>query len=193
MTEVGQQFGRWKVLSFSGRSKHGSRLYLCRCDCGEKRIIPSKNLRKGTSKSCGCLRKELSTKHGHARSKTYKIWVGLSNRCNNPNNTHFSRYGARGIKVCKRWNKFENFLLDMGERPAGYSIDRINNNKGYSKNNCRWATPTEQGRNTSRNVNISWEGKIQCLTAWAKELKIKEFTLRGRIRRGWSIERALTT
>lgn len=115
-------------------------------------------------------------------------------RCTNPKNDSYADYGAKGITVCDRWLKFENFIADMGKRPsAGYSIDRENNAKGYTPGNCRWATAVQQNRNRpSVNVNLTLGGKTQCVAAWAKELGVSKHMLHGRINAGWSVERALT-
>lgn len=129
--------------------------WLCQCDCGNTKIILTDSLRSGRTKSCGCLWKEamaaVHTKHGHARanhrSSEFMTWAAMVDRCSNPNHADFANYGGRGIKVCKRWLKFENFLADMGKRPAGQSLDRKNNNGIYSKRNCRWATSRVQNNN----------------------------------------------
>jgi hypothetical protein len=121
----------------------------------------------------------------------------MIDRCYNGNASYYPKYGGRGIKVCDRWlgdKGFQNFLEDMGRKPSPkHSIDRIDNNAGYSPENCRWATAKEQGRNTRWNVNFTYAGKTQCIEAWAEEFRINSATLSGRIRRGWSFERALTT
>lgn len=130
--------------------------------------------------------------HGMSRSSEYKTWESMLQRCINPNNKSWKRYGARGITVCERWKSFENFYADMGDRPAGMTLDRKDNDKGYSPDNCRWATYAEQNRNYSRNVLIEWGTKRMTVTDWEKELGMKHRTLDNRLRRGWSIERAIT-
>jgi hypothetical protein len=145
---IGKRFGRWTVIKRAGTDKRGQILWECICDCGNIRAINGWDLRNKKTKSCGCLRKEISTKHGMSAAQTYKSWANMKRRCNNPNNTHYENYGGRGIKIEDiRWLKFENFFADMGERPEGCSIDRRNNNLGYFKENCRWATSTVQSRN----------------------------------------------
>lgn len=147
--EAGKRFGRLVVverLIGKGRS-------LCRCDCGTERIIYDGNLVAGRTKSCGCLATEsrrASYTHGHAtggKTRTYTIWKGIKQRCLNPGATVWDYYGGRGIRVCERWMRFENFLADMGEAPDDRSIDRINTDGDYEPSNCRWATAVEQRAN----------------------------------------------
>lgn len=145
-------------------------------------------------------------KHGYAtdaaRSRTYNVWLNMRQRCENPKHPNYSKYGGRGIRVCARWAKFEDFLADMGEAPRNLkgtakrkylSLDRIDNSKGYSLANCRWATPTEQMYNMRRNRLLTFKGRTQPLKAWAREVGISFVTLRGRIvDGGWSVAEALT-
>lgn len=134
-----------------------------KCECGEV-IVVEKYLvegKRGNTRSCGCLQKDYANrpkKHGrskrhHKNYRTYSSWQHMKDRCLNPKNKYYKNYGGRGIKVCGRWMKFENFLEDMGDSPEGHSIDRLDINKGYSVDNCRWATKAEQNRNTSRTCN----------------------------------------
>lgn len=157
--QEGRQYGRWTVLRRDGSDRHGISVWLCRCACGQVRRIPTSNLRTGASVSCGCYRNDVNkaskATHGHCRSadgrtilsSTYITWVNMHQRCTNPKRRGFKDYGGRGITVCERWQKFENFLADMGERPPGLSIDRVNNDGNYEPGNCRWATRVEQNRN----------------------------------------------
>lgn len=138
----------------------------------------------------------MKVKHGHTCPKTltYHTWQSLKDRCNNKNNINYKRYGGKGIKVCDRWKKsFVDFLEDMGERPVGMSIERIDNNKGYTPNNCKWATIKEQNRNYSRNHLITLNGETKCLIEWVEERGLKYNTILYRILRGWSPKRALET
>ncbi len=201
---TGQKFVRLVVIEQAGKDKQGRYKWLCECDCGNKIVTNGYYLRCGDTKSCGCLNIEKiiqrSTKHGHkTREKTseiYEAWSGMIQRCTNPNNKQWKDYGGRGIIVCKRWldeNGFVHFLEDMGERPLGYTLERRNNNKGYDKENCEWATQKQQQRNKRNNRPITCFGKTQCLSAWAEEYNIPYGTLLARIDRlGWSAEKALT-
>ncbi len=163
---TGKRFGRWTVIRESGRTQQGKTQWLCQCDCGNQGIVRRSNL-MARSKSCGCLRRdigaqlskqfpEVNTVHGHARrgrpaTPIYKSWVNMRQRCYDVNNHAFKYYGGRGISVCARWQKFENFLADMGPKPEGLTIDRINTEGHYMPSNCRWATRAEQSAN--RNYN----------------------------------------
>jgi hypothetical protein len=150
---TGQQFGRWVVLKLHPkRGFNWQTRWICRCECGETKIVVGATLKNGTSRSCGCATAEATTQrnfvHGQYGSPTYVSWMMMRNRCNNPNATDRSYYGGRGIKICERWmEKFENFLVDMGERPPGTTLDRIDPNGNYEPGNCRWATPKQQSNN----------------------------------------------
>jgi hypothetical protein len=142
-----QHFGRLLALNYAGDSK-----WLCKCDCGTFKLVHTAALTRGTTRSCGCLQKELvrtrRTTHGASATPTYAIWHGMLSRCTNPNATGYRRYGGRGIKVYERWRSFSNFLADMGERPPGLTIDRYPDTNGdYAPSNCRWATWSEQAPN----------------------------------------------
>jgi len=182
---TGQKFGRWGVISEAGRNTCGHVTWLCQCECGTQRVVGGNDLRNGKSESCGCLQKELASKrnliHGLGENPIYFTWYGMLRRCNNPSDTAYKYYGGRGIAVCERWNKLENFYADMGECPKGLTIERRDNSKGYSPKNCYYATRKEQQRNTRKNIVIKYGGKSQCMAAWAEELGISWNTLRYRL------------
>lgn len=194
INRTGQRFSRLVILRFAGGSV-GNRRWLCRCDCGKTKTIIWESLRSGATKSCGCLRKDANVKqwqtHGLARTRIYNTWRHMIQRCTLRTNHAFPQYGGRGIRVCKRWLKIENFVADMGPRPAGKSIDRIDNNGNYEPGNCRWASPKQQRRNTRKTRVISFRGKTQCMADWAADIGITPTTLLARLRL-WPIKRALT-
>lgn len=152
---TGMRFGRLEVIK-RGENIGRSAAFECRCDCGTMLTARAASLRNGDTASCGCYRAEKMAekqrKHGHFGSRTYNSWASMLSRCRDKNKPAYARYGAIGITVCERWEKFENFLADMGERPEGCSIDRIDNDKGYEPGNCRWATPIQQRRNQRRYI-----------------------------------------
>lgn len=135
--------------------------------------------------------------HGHARrglkSRAYRSWNYMLQRCYNAKNTKFPLYGGRGISVCERWHHFPNFLEDMGECPEGLSLDRKDSNGNYEPNNCRWATPIEQSNNIRTNRFLEFNGSRKTMAQWAREIGCSAATLTNRLKRGWSLEKTLTT
>lgn len=201
---IGERYGRLTVIAEAVRyvsprgQIHGQ--VICKCDCGQIATVRTNNLRSGTTTSCGCAKRESSIEsgrrratHGMRRTPTYATWVSMKSRCTNPRLKEYIHYGGRGITVCDRWREsFENFLADMGPRPPGTSLDRINGDMGYAPDNCRWATDVQQQRNRRNNFLISCGGRTLCLSAWAEATGIHVDTIRGRLDSGWSQERALT-
>ena len=171
--------------------------WLCVCDCGVKKHIPGTDLRTGNTSSCGCLRKDLgpgNKKHGRSRTKgSYSVWCNMRARCNNESDDSYHRYGGRGIYICERWREFENFLADMGERPKGMQLERVDNDGPYAPENCVWATAAQQSRNRRSNINVTIEGETLCLLDWCGRLGMDYFAVRKRIKDlGWTPEKALS-
>jgi hypothetical protein len=157
---VGQRFGRVLVIASAGVPLgRTNRAWLCRCDCGEERVLFGISLASGNNKSCGCYRQDRLIKHGQSNSPTYCSWKSMHSRCSNPNKHDWNNYGGRGIKVCAQWSGpqgFQQFLLDMGERPPGTTLDRYPNNDGnYEPGNVRWATPKQQRANQRPKPRLS--------------------------------------
>ncbi len=190
---TGQTFNQLTVISSQG-SKNGKFYWLCACTCGETAIVRGSHLTSGNTQSCGCLEKASKLTHGKRHDPSYKIYRGILDRCYNSANPSYSYYGGRGIKVCDRWREsIENFLLDVGKRPNGASIDRIDNNGNYEPNNCRWASRREQQANRRDNRRLTLNGETKSLTEWATLHNLKPKTIKSRLRLGWSTEKALTT
>jgi len=191
---IGIKYNRLTALKEVRMGNRGM-IYLFQCDCGNQKELCSSAVRSGHSKSCGCLRVETTsqnnTTHGAVNSSSYQTWQAMKTRCLNPKSSSYKNYGDRNITICDKWMSFEGFFEDMGERPDGYSLDRIDNNKGYSKENCRWATPAEQNRNTRQNKFLTKNGKTMCMRDWSNETGIPYPTIQDRVRRGWSDDRVL--
>jgi hypothetical protein len=195
---TGQRFGRLTVLGYVGIIKKVSN-WLCQCDCGTQTVAVFRNLRCGDTQSCGCLHREtvgdMSRTHGMSQTKLFARWQAMRKRCYYKNLLQYPDYGGRGIKVCDRWQSFENFYADMGDPPSDkHSIDRIDNNGDYCPENCRWATRSEQNNNARRNHILEYNGESMTIAQWEQRLGFKQGVLRNRINAlGWNIERALTT
>ena len=148
---TGKRYGRLVAIEFSHKTERREYFWLFKCDCGNQKKINGSSVRKGVTKSCGCLSKEIAAKrkktHGMSKTKTYHVWNNMRGRCFNEKDPSYKNYGARGITVSERWLTFENFLEDMGHPPEGLSIDRIDNELGYSKENCRWTDISTQNTN----------------------------------------------
>lgn len=170
----------------------GSGKWNFKCECGNTKIISTGKVTSGQTQSCGCLAKTNAIKHGAVGTLEYRIWTNMKARCLNPNNHAYIRYGGRGITVCEKWiNSFENFLEDMGNCPLGHSIERLNNNEGYYKNNCKWKTSQEQAFNRCSNDLQEYKSKIKPLKQWCDELSINYKKTFARIHTlKWTVEKA---
>lgn len=205
---IGKQFSRWTVIGksspyISPKDKWTvHQQWLCRCSCGTEKAVSHHTLLKGKSRSCGCLRREVSraanTKHGHGArgrvARAYITWARMISRCCNSRDRQWGDYGGRGISVCDSWRKYENFFADMGDRPHGKSLDRINVNGNYEPSNCRWITQKEQMRNTRANRVVEYGGEAMSLAEACERAELPYGTVFARIKyRGWDVGRALST
>lgn len=201
---TGQKFGKLTVM-FRGDDyiyPNGKRRpqWVCQCDCGNVKNICASNLKRGTTTSCGCAQieqlKQRVTKHGGwaNKEKLYEVWHNMRRRCYCETDSHYPDYGRRGIAICDEWKNdypaFRDWALSNGYR-EGLSIDRINVNGNYDPSNCRWTTNLVQQNNRRCTIKISYKGRTQSLTEWARELNIPYRTLYSRYRWGWDVERML--
>lgn len=187
---TGEKFGRWSVISYS-HTKYAEHFWVCRCDCGTEKIVIGGSLKSGVSRSCGCLSREMSFVHGMEKTKTYTTWAQMLSRCRNKKHASYSSYGGRGIKVCERWHEFVNFYADMGEKPEGMSLDRIDNDGDYKPENCKWSTVKQQIRNRRVSPKFEWNGEQKSLAELAEMHGLPWRRVYERIRSGWSINDAL--
>lgn len=168
--------------------------WLCRCDCGAETIVDATHLRAGDTESCGCLRDELMSAmaktHGGTGTHTHIIWKSMRARCHNPRRPDYKNYGGRGITIDPRWNRFENFLADMGEAPPGMQIDRRDNDGPYCKDNCRWVTPTENNNNQRDNRLVQYRGETMTVAQFASATGVGYHLAYERLKRGWTPEEA---
>jgi hypothetical protein len=197
---TGKRFHRLTAIGPVLRDKHKKIHWLFVCDCGQEIVTSGSHVTSGHTKSCGCHKAELIKQlgerktHGLSKSREMSIWAGMLQRCENPKSKDYPRYGGRGIKVCERWHTFINFYNDMGASPDGTSIERIDNNKGYNPENCRWATVRQQANNVNTNRIFTHNGESRTIAQWAELTGINYYTLYSRlIKRGWEIDRALST
>lgn len=205
---TGRKFGRLTAIAREGSNRSGVSLWRCRCDCGAEPLILGVNLRRGDTRSCGCLHREKArqtamslTKHGEKRrgqpqTKEFQAWVAMNTRCSNPRQHRYERYGGRGITVCERWrHSFQQFLADVGRAPSkAHSLDRIDNDGHYEPGNVRWATKREQTLNSTHARMITFGSETLPLVDWARRVNIQSQTIAARIDvLRWPIERALNT
>lgn len=200
---TGKTINQWTVLKECGRNKSGGALFLCRCSCGIEKLVEGRSIRTGTSKCCGHNRiAPVHKKHGGKNERLYGVWNGMKDRCLNPNSKYFFRYGGRGITICDEWkNSYESFR-DWSMR-NGYNstlpkynctIERIDNNLGYSPDNCKWASSKVQSNNRRSNHILTFNNVSHTITEWSDITGIRKDTIRRRICvYGWSVEKALTT
>lgn len=203
----GKTFGRLRVESVAGKTGSNNTIWRCVCQCGKVRNVIGSCLTSGHTASCGCISTDRireigyqQRRHGYSRpngshSPTYTSWEAMRSRCSDPAAIGYRNYGGRGITVCDKWNRsFDAFLADMGERPSRQTtLDRIDVNGNYEPGNCRWASKSQQCRNTRYNLVLEFNGKSLCVADWADELKMSRNAIYLRIKQGWSVERTLTT
>lgn len=199
----GQRYGRLTVIRrHQQNTTAGKARWVCQCDCGQQTISVSGSLKSGHKSSCGCARREhlaggaSSRTHGLSGTPEHARWKAMIKRCHNPNDSSYSRYGGRGITVCSRWREsFVDFLADMGPIPSSrHSIERRDNDGGYSPPNCYWATALEQSRNTRRTLRVEYQGQVLPLTVWCERLGLKYSLVYNRIHAyGWTVDHAFTT
>lgn len=194
---TGQQFGRLTVLQpaptkLDKNNKIQGGYWSCKCVCGNSITTKGGLLLQGKSRSCGCGHKESITKHGQYKTKAYRAWADMLNRCRNPRHRCHHHYGGRGIYVCDRWSSFQNFLEDMGHPPIGFSLERKDNSGPYSPENCIWTDHITQMNNTRRCVLLTYNGQTNTITQWARKLDVNTKLLRRRYERGWPTEKILT-
>jgi hypothetical protein len=204
---LNERFGMLRVVAEAGTNRHRKKLWRCVCDCGGETVATTGNLRSGNSESCGCEKRDAMVRaritHGHTRgrlegkpnSRAYVAWGNMINRCTNPNDAKFPRWGGRGITICERWAAFENFYADMGDPPEGHSLDRINNDGNYEPQNCRWAdasTQTKNRRPMKSGRYITHNGRTLDTAEWSRELGLHRDAVLKRLQYGWDEVSAVT-
>ena len=197
---TGKRFGRLTVVSRAENSKSGKTRWHCKCDCGNECVVHGDSLKSGNTKSCGCVRREYNhnkaTTHGMSGTPLFAVWWAMISRCKNPNNKSYKNYGGRGIRVCDEWthsSKFFEWAIKNGYA-EGLTIERIDVNRGYEPNNCKWIPKEEQARNKTNNRMIEINGERKCLAQWCEEYSVDYFMVHQRIcKLGWSPEKALNT
>ena len=194
-----QKFGRLTVIKKTDkRGSSGAVFWKCVCSCGKTTDVSSSCLRGNQTKSCGCLFLDLASQkgkdkktHGKSETRIYRIWSNMKSRCKRKTDTKYENYGGRGIKVCERWEKFENFYADMGDAPEKLTLDRIDVNGNYEPSNCRWATQKEQQNNRRNNLIVEYRSQKYTLQQLCDHLGKNSDRVQQRLKRGDSLERAL--
>ena len=189
----GDKYNRLIAIKFSYRDKWYQQHWTFKCECGKEKVLNVYSVKKGLTKSCGCLQGEAHITHGMRKTRIYDTWRGMKRRCLNKNYKKFKDYGGRGITVCDEWLEFINFYNDMGDIPDKKTLDRIDNNGNYCKENCRWTTWIEQANNRRNNRFLTYKGKTQTISQWARELNTNHNVISRRLKRGWSIRKTLIT
>lgn len=198
---IGEKFNRLTIIRQDTSRKDKTRRYwMCRCDCGKWVSVSTADLKNGNTKSCGCLKrdnaKERLTTHGESKTKLYGVWNTMMSRCYNPKSERYNRYGGRGISVCAEWlhnyTAFRDWAITHGYAD-GLTIDRIDLDGDYCPENCQWVTSFEQMKNMSTNRFLTLNGETHILSDWARLTGISAATINKRLKRGWSVEKALTT
>jgi hypothetical protein len=187
---IGEKYGRLTVLAEAEKTG-ANRQVKAVCDCGIQVTTAINNLRSGHTTSCGCIKGDAQVRHGMSGTPTYQVWRDMINRCDNQNYKEFKYYGGRGITFCRQWRVFDNFFLDMGIKPEGLTLDRIDYDGNYDISNCRWASDIQQANNKRNNIRVFGLGKEQTVAEWARELGVPDKRIYARIASGWSPYRAV--
>lgn len=203
----GKEFGKLTAIEPIGKSKHNEIIWKCKCVCGKQAEATGINLRRGNTKSCGCLKNGLLSKYEikdissencentvKENERLYRIWIGVKTRCYNTNSANYKYYGAKGIIVCNEWlhdfQAFYDWAIANGYKD-GLTLDRKDNSKGYSPENCKWSTMKEQAQNTSQTIKISCNGETKTISEWSDITGIPKNVIKQRIKKGWDIKKAL--
>ena len=187
---IGQRIGMLAVIGRAPNGKRSETFWYCRCDCGTELMAAGSKLRR-KQHSCGCVRIGRRT-HGLTKTPAYNTWKAMLHRCTHPDDDSFDHYGGRGIKVCERWKSLENFLADMGQPPAGHTIERRDNDGDYTPENCVWLPKEKQSQNRTVTIHVEMDGERICAAEAARRLGANYWKTRWRIQRGWSLERIRT-
>lgn len=194
---TGKRIGRLIVLDRVENPRKNGTLWRVRCDCGVERTMLGMTLNSKLTRSCGCVKASVigdaTRTHGARKTRAYYSWWNMRSRCERVGSRYFADYGGRGIGVCARWREFENFLADMGQPGEGQTLERINNDLGYSPENCRWADRKAQANNRRSSVFYEVNGQRKTLQQWADDVGLLRSTISARIKSGWSVDRAILT